>query len=126
MVIVRGTKYSSLYITQAKVIKDIVNATEFVDGTDLWHKRLCHMSEKGMTALAKKNVLSGVKNVYLEKCSHCFAGKQNRVSFKTHPPLRKSEILDLVHSDVCGQMKTRTLGGSAYFVTFIDDHSSKV
>ena len=84
------------------------------------------MSEKGMSMLAKKNILSGVKNTYLQNCSHCLVEKQNRVVFKSHPPSRKSEILDLVHSDVCDPMKTRTLGGSAYFVTFIDDHSRKV
>ncbi|KAJ0797294.1 putative RNA-directed DNA polymerase [Helianthus annuus] len=53
-------------------------------------------------------------------------GKQRRVSFKSHPPHRRNNILDLVHSDVCGPMKTRTLGGCLYFVTFIDDHSRKV
>jgi len=31
--------------------------------------------------------------------SHCFGEKQNRVSFKSHLPLRKSEIGDLVHFD---------------------------
>jgi hypothetical protein len=40
------------------------------------------------------------------------------------PPLLG--ILDLVHSDVCDPMKTRTLGGCLYFVTFIDDHSRKL
>ncbi|GJX38415.1 putative RNA-directed DNA polymerase [Tanacetum coccineum] len=34
-------------------------------------------------------------------------------------------MLDLVHSDVCGPIKTKTLGGCSYFVTFIDDHSRK-
>ncbi|KAJ9552680.1 hypothetical protein OSB04_016725 [Centaurea solstitialis] len=53
-------------------------------------------------------------------------GKQNRVSFKSHSPSRKENVLDLVHSDVCGPMKTRTLGGCSYFVTFINDHSRKV
>nr|GFC56948.1 putative ribonuclease H-like domain-containing protein [Tanacetum cinerariifolium] len=33
---------------------------------------------------------------------------------------------DLVHSDVCGPMKTKTLGGCSYFVTFNNDHSRKV
>jgi hypothetical protein len=79
-----------------------------------------------MSLLSKRNILSGVHDVHLKKCSHCLAGKQNRVSFKSHPPSRKENILDLVHSDVCGPMKTRTLGGCSYFVTFIDDHSRKV
>ena len=67
MVVGKGTKHSTLYITHAKIVKNIVHATEFVDGTDLWHKRLCHMSEKGMSALARKNVLSGVKKPHLQK-----------------------------------------------------------
>ncbi|MCI89094.1 putative gag-pol polyprotein, partial [Trifolium medium] len=33
------------------------------------------------------------------------AGKQTRVSFKRHPPPRKSELLQLVHSNVCGPLK---------------------
>ncbi|RDY05321.1 hypothetical protein CR513_10854, partial [Mucuna pruriens] len=41
----------------------------------------------------------------LEKYSHCMAGKQTRVSFKKHPLSRKSELLELVHSDVYGPLK---------------------
>ena len=36
------------------------------------------------------------------------------------------ELLELVHSDLCGPMKTKTLGGALYFVTFIDDCSRKL
>ena len=32
----------------------------------------------------------------------------------------------LVHSDLCVPMKTKTLGGSLYFVTIIDDFSRKI
>jgi hypothetical protein len=31
--------------------------------------------------------------------------------------------LELVHTDVCGPIKAASLGGSKYFVTFIDDYS---
>ncbi|CAH9111291.1 unnamed protein product [Cuscuta europaea] len=113
-------------MTHPKIFKDRVNVVVNTDMTDLWLKRLGHMSEKGMSLLLKRNVLPGVHDIHLKKCSHCLAGKQNRVSFNSHPPSRKENILDLVHSDVCGPMKTRTLGGCSYFVTFIDDHSKKV
>jgi len=86
MVMGISTKHSTLYITQAKIIKNVVHTTNFVDETDLWHKRLCHMSEKGTSPLVRNNVLSNVRKVNLQKSSHCFVGKQNRVSFKSHLP----------------------------------------
>ncbi|CAH9138620.1 unnamed protein product [Cuscuta epithymum] len=126
LIVARGKRCSKLYMTHPKIFKDRVNVVVNTDMTDLWHKRLGHISEKGRSLLLKRNVLPGVHDIHLKKCSHCLAGKQNRVSFKSHPPSRKESILDLVHSDVCGPMKTRTLGGCSYFVTFIDDHSRKV
>jgi len=57
-------------------------------------------------------------------CDHCFVEKKNKVSFEVHSPGRP-EILDLVHCHLCGAMKTRTIGGSAYFLSFVDDHSRK-
>jgi len=62
----------------------------------------------------------------LEKCSHCMTGKQTRVSFKKHPPSRKLELLELVHSDVCGPLKVKSFSCALYFVTFIDDCSRKL
>lgn len=126
LVVARGKKESSLYLMHAKIFKGICNAVEDENVVELWHKRLSHMSEKGMGLLAKKNLLSGVKSAKLEKCVHCLAGKQRRVSFKSRPPSKKSDLLELVHSDVCGPIKPLTLGGAAYFVTFIDDHSRKL
>jgi len=92
----------------------------------LWHRRLGHISEKWLNCLAKKDVLMGLMNVELEKCSHCMAGKQTRVSFKKHPSSRKSKLLELVHSDVRGPLKVKSFSGALYFVTFIDDCSRKL
>jgi hypothetical protein len=47
MVVARGMKCSTLYIAHAKIIKD-VNVVELAEKIELWHKRLCHMSEKDM------------------------------------------------------------------------------
>lgn len=126
MVIVKGRRHSNLYIVRTGISKRYINTCEDDSSSELWHKRLSHMSEKGLSILAKKNVLSGISNVQLKRCPHCLAGKQRRVSFKSSAPTRKSEMLELIHSDVCGPMKTRSLGGAYYFVTFIDDHSRKI
>ena len=40
--------------------------------------------------------------------------------------VRKPEVLELVYSDVCGPITIRSLGGSCYFMTFVDYHSRKL
>ena len=36
---------------------------------------------------------------------------------------RAKEVMDLVHTDLCGSMSTSARGGYEYFITFIDDYS---
>ena len=50
-------------------------------------------------------------------CEHCVYGKHTRL---TSRPLDKElgSPLDLVHSDLCGPMLVKSLGGASYFVTF--------
>ncbi|CAA0831359.1 Uncharacterized mitochondrial protein AtMg00300 [Striga hermonthica] len=126
LIVARGQKYSSLYVMNVKIVDPMINAVDDERTVELWHNRLSHMSEKGLTVLSKKNLVPGVKTDLLKKCAHCLAGKQTRVAFKRVPHPRKTSILDMVHSDVCGPMKRRTLGGALYFVNFIDDHSRKI
>ncbi|KAG8478926.1 hypothetical protein CXB51_028925 [Gossypium anomalum] len=83
----------------------MVNVTVNDSSTELWHKRLSHMSEKRLNYLARKNQLLSLKNATLKNCAHCLAGKQRRVLFRIRPPRRRSELLELVHSDDCGLIK---------------------
>ena len=78
-----------------------------------------------MQRLAEDNLIPEVKNVQLEKCTDCLAGKPNRTSFRSRPPSRRMTPLELVHTDVCN-VDTKSHAGSQYFVTFIDDHSRKL
>ena len=103
-----------------------INAVDDDSTVDLCHNRLSHMSEKGLMILAKKNLLSSMKKGFLKRCAHCLVRKKTKVVFKTHHHTRKLGMLNLVYFDVCGPMKTKTLGGSLYFVTFIDDHSRNI
>jgi len=49
-----------------------------------------------------------------------------QVSFKNHPPSKKSKLFELVHSDVCGPLKVKSFSDALYFVTFIDKCSRKL
>ena len=76
MVVARGDKLSKLYVFQGSMSRDLVNLVENDTSSELWHRKLSHMSEKGIDSLAKKNLLSGVKQEKLKKRVHCLAGKQ--------------------------------------------------
>jgi len=60
------------------------------------------------------------------KCEACIQGKQARQPFPSDGGTRAAKVLEIVHSDVCGPMKTTSMGGARYFLTFIDDFSRKI
>ena len=55
-------------------------------------------------------------------CEHCVYGEQNYVRFPIGAT-RERGILELFHSDVFGPMSAPSLGGSQYYVFFIDEFS---
>ena len=48
-------------MTQGSILGDSINLVESETLSELWYKRLSHMSERGNTCLAKKNLLAGMK-----------------------------------------------------------------
>lgn len=106
--------------------EDMIAVTEAVNSSSIWHQRLGHMSEKGMKIMASKGKVSNLKHVDLGVCEHCILGKQIKVSFSKAGRKSKSEKLELVHTDVWGPAPVKSLGGSRYYVTFIDDSTRKV
>ena len=49
-------------------------------------------------------------------------GKMTKTPFSGHGE-RTTELLGLIHTDVCGPMTTQARGGYSYFITFTDDFS---
>ncbi|KAK3021368.1 hypothetical protein RJ639_046001 [Escallonia herrerae] len=128
MVIMKGQKTRNLY----KLIGNTViggasvstHACSSNDNSELWHKRLGHLSEGGMLELHKRKLLQGVKSCKLDFCKFCVFGKQKRVSFKAASHTSEG-VLDYIHSDVWGPIKHISNREARYFVTFIDDFSKK-
>ncbi|GKV45166.1 hypothetical protein SLEP1_g52276 [Rubroshorea leprosula] len=71
LVVAQGSKSSNLYLTQGSISSGFVNVVGKDESLELWHKRVSHMSAKGIDCLVKKDVLSGLKESKLEKCVHC-------------------------------------------------------
>lgn len=52
-------------------------------------------------------------------------GKQRRNQFSKRKSWRAKDVLELVHSDLCGPIKLSSNGGKNYLITFTDDFSRK-
>jgi hypothetical protein len=123
-VIAKGEKVGTLYLCTGNIDSSISLVSTRV-GTTLCHHRIGHVSEKGMQILHKRNLLPDLKQIDLDFCEHCVYGKKKRVRFLRVKKENKSERLELVHTDVWGPAQVLSLGGSSYYVTFIDDATRK-
>lgn len=97
-------------------------ASSALVATSLWHQRLGHTTK----LKELKKLVNGVDYPAEKEVPFCEACVEGKLSRKPHKPvgeIRSKRKLQLVHSDVCGPMQTESIGGSKYFVTFIDDYS---
>ena len=106
--------------------RDTIAVADVSTDTSLWHRRLGHMSKKGMKMLLSKGKLLELKSIDFDMCESCILGKQKRVSFLKTGNTPKAEKLELVHTDLWGPSPVASLGGSRYYITFIDELSKKV
>ena len=93
----------------------------------LWHERYGHLSHRGMRTLQSKNMVRGLPDFEAQDftCSDCLVGKQPRKPIPKKSIWREKEILELIHSDICGPISPTSNSGMRYILCFIDDYSRK-
>ena len=94
----------------------------------LWHNRYGHLGYDNILALKDKAMVNGMNieiadGVDRKSCDGCALGKQHRQPFPKKSEHKTCRPLELIHTDVCGPMSIPSVGGSRFFVTFIDDYS---
>ncbi|GKA14457.1 zinc finger, CCHC-type containing protein [Tanacetum coccineum] len=95
-------------------------STSKLNDSILWHARLGHVHFKRMQDMSK-DVLIPAFDMDAEKCKTCMLTKITKKQFQNIK--RETEVLELIHSDLCDLHATPSLGNKKYFVTFIDDAS---
>lgn len=123
-VIAKGTRCGSLYYLDYKADLQ-ANVVQQESKESVWHRRYGHLGVQNMQKLVRDNLVKGLDYDHSKEvgdvCEACIGGKLKKTPFQVSGSERAAEPLDLVHSDVCGKMNARTLGGAEYFLTFIDD-----
>ena len=85
--------------------------------TYLWHCHLGHISVKRMKKLHDDGLLES-----LDTREPCLMGNMTKTLFFGTME-RASDLLEIIHTDVCGPVSVDARGGYRYFLTFTDDLS---
>ncbi|UYV74507.1 hypothetical protein LAZ67_11003722 [Cordylochernes scorpioides] len=118
--ILRQTKYAKTQFTRMCIDKN---------SSEIWHNRFGHLNFDGLKKLQRENLVNGLpKGEFksITSCETCIRGKQTRLPFPEVSLTKSTEPLQLIHSDICGPMRTKSYGGALYFATFIDDFSRMI
>ena len=121
-----ATKRGSLYHLEVyRKSQESVHAVQKENKERLWHRRYGHLNEQSLQKLVREELVNRLDYDTSGKvgvCEACIGGKQCKAAFKTSTT-KTSEALELVHSDLCGKMGEKSVGGAEYFLTFLDHHT---
>jgi hypothetical protein len=90
--------------------------------TFIWHCRLGIINERRNGRFHMDGLLSSFDFELFDTFESCLLGKMTKTPF-TGQSERVSDLLGLVHTNVCGPMSSIARGGFQYSITFTDDFS---
>lgn len=99
-----------------------------VTSSEIWHRRLGHVNSNYLNRMqdaVEGFTLDRKTNISKTSCIVCCEGKQSRLPFP-HNGNRSEELLHTVHTDICGPFSNVSLGGSRYYILFVDDYSRMI
>ncbi|KAL0343662.1 UNVERIFIED_CONTAM: Retrovirus-related Pol polyprotein from transposon TNT 1-94 [Sesamum angustifolium] len=111
------------------VCKRNIKAVQSYESTEdqswLWHRRLGHFNFQGLKILHQKKMMTDLPQIQAIEgaCEACLQGKQHKKPFPSGTSWRAKAVLELIHTDVCGPMRTPSHEQNRYFIIFIDDYS---
>jgi len=88
----------------------------------LWHRRLGHISRPQIDRLIKEAILHDLDFSDFHTCVDCVNGKLTAKVRNTRAN-KGDNVLELIHTYICGPITPTSMGGYRYFITFIDDYS---
>jgi hypothetical protein len=123
---------NGILVAEASLVNGVYKLNTFTcmvaavaESPEIWHRRLGHVNSFNMNKMPDSVVgleLSEKAEISKSNCVVCCQGKQSRLPF-AHEGNRTTKLLAVVHCDICGPMENISLGGSRYFLLFVDDYS---
>ncbi|GJT80880.1 retrotransposon protein, putative, ty1-copia subclass [Tanacetum coccineum] len=92
-----------------------------LDSTYLWHYCLAYISKKHIEKLQQEGLLKSTDDESFDQCVSCLSDKMTRKPFPYRTE-RATDLLGIIHTDVCGPLRHVSRQGASYFITFTDDY----
>nr|GEY87794.1 Gag-Pol polyprotein [Tanacetum cinerariifolium] len=92
----------------------------------LWHRRLSYLNCGAINYLARQGLVRVLPKLKFEKDHLCFACAMGKSKKKSHKPKSEDtnqEKLYLLHMDLCGSMRVKSVNGKKYILVIVDDYS---
>ena len=119
-IVAYATRVENLYYLKYHRKEQYLNMAE-KSNEMLWHQGYGHLGEQNLKSLANNELdYNASKNI--DFCESCIGGKQHITPFDSSER-HTIDLLELVHSDVCGKISKPSIRGAQYFLTFTDDKS---
>nr|GEX43622.1 putative ribonuclease H-like domain-containing protein [Tanacetum cinerariifolium] len=92
----------------------------------LWHQRLSHLNFSAINHLARQGLVWGLLKLKFKKdhlCSACAMGEKKKKFHKPKPEDTNQEKLYLLHMDLYGPMRVKSVNRKKYILVIVDDYS---
>ncbi|GJY84269.1 retrovirus-related pol polyprotein from transposon TNT 1-94 [Tanacetum coccineum] len=92
----------------------------------LWHQRVSHLNFATINDLMKNNLVRGLPKMKFKKDHFCFACEQGKIHRKNHKSktaFALNKPLYLLHMDLCGLMRVKSINEKRYVLVVVDDYS---
>jgi len=117
----KGYRSGGLFILN--VASDVVNGNSsssayIAESVDLWHSRLGHVNYASINKAKNMRLISNINTENCSKCYICVKAKFAKKPFKS-VTTRKTELLELVHSNLADFKNTMSKGGKKCYISLL-------
>ncbi|GKB14030.1 retrovirus-related pol polyprotein from transposon TNT 1-94 [Tanacetum coccineum] len=92
----------------------------------LWHQRLSHLNFDTINERAKNNLVTGLPKFKYHKEHFCPSYEQGKSKKAPHKPNlvpNSKQMSHLLHMDLCGPMRVKSINKKWYVLVIVDDYS---
>ena len=113
---------NDMYLINNNVVFFLEYTNVFYDTNNfyLWHLRLGHINKDKMLCVSISGLIPQIDPLNFNTWESCVKGKMTQKPFTKH--WKFNDLLEVIHLDICGPLRTKTNKGIDYFVTFTNDY----